>query len=105
MASSRPASGSRRAHPLPSSRRLQVSVSPRAKSHSQSRNQLKRISQGASIMPTPQTPIHFRLRRDDSLKTRSRTADESSVHHTVNYSTEDFVERTFELTGGLGVKA
>ena len=23
----------------------------------------------------------------------------------VNYSTEDFVERTFELTGGLGVKA
>ncbi len=42
---------SRRAHLLPSSRRLQVSVSPCANSHSQSRNQRKRISQGASIMP------------------------------------------------------
>jgi NADPH:quinone reductase len=40
-----------------------------------------------------------------STAEKAQIALQAGCKAAVNYSTEDFVERTFELTGGLGVKA
>src|SRR6266436_4331898 len=40
-----------------------------------------------------------------STADKAQIALQAEVTSVVNYSTEDFVERTFELTGGQGVKA